>query len=107
MHECRARVTVPAMQPLTKSAASLTIVVMVLLMTAVRVRGREQANSSVSPKDTIVYVGTYTGGKTNSQGIYAFKMQGGSPALVPLDWLPKPRVPPTSRSIPIAGCSSR
>ena len=56
----------------------------VVLMAAVRARGQEQSNASVSPKDTIVYVGTYTGGKTNSQGIYAFKMQGGSPALVPL-----------------------
>jgi 6-phosphogluconolactonase len=72
------------MPPLTESAASLTIVVMVLLSTAVGVRGHEQANPSVSPTDTIVYVGTYTGGKTNSRGIYAFKMQGGSAALVPL-----------------------
>ena len=73
-----------AVQPLTKSAASLTIMV-VVLMAAVRARGQEQSNASVSPKDTIVYVGTYTGGKTNSQGIYAFKMQGGiAPALVPL-----------------------
>ena len=71
------------MQLLTKSAASVTMMA-VVLMAAVRVRGQEQASPSVSPKDTIVYVGTYTGGKTNSQGIYAFKMQSGSPALVPL-----------------------
>src|SRR5690349_10830903 len=39
---------------------------------------------AVGASDTLVYVGTYTGGKTNSQGIYAFKMARGSAALVPL-----------------------
>ena len=38
----------------------------------------------VGPTDTLVYVGTYTGGKTNSQGIFAFKMARGSTALLPL-----------------------
>jgi 6-phosphogluconolactonase len=71
------------MQLLTKSAASVTMMA-VVLMAAIRVRGQEKPNASVSPKDTIVYVGTYTGPKTSSQGIYAFKMQSGSPALVPL-----------------------
>src|SRR5215211_6636253 len=36
---------------------------------------------------TIVYVGTYTGGKTNSHGIYAFRMQdrpGQAPSFTPL-----------------------
>src|SRR5262245_17561780 len=62
---------------------TLTIVLLALLA-GVHVHTQEQASTSLSPKDTIVYVGTYTGGKTNSQGIYAFKMQSGSTALVPL-----------------------
>lgn len=37
--------------------------------------------------DTLVFVGTYTGGKTNSQGIYAFRMHetaGKPPSFAPL-----------------------
>ena len=36
--------------------------------------------------DTLVFVGTYTGGKTNSQGIYAFRMReaAGKPSFAPL-----------------------
>ena len=34
--------------------------------------------------DTLVFVGTYTGGKSTSQGIYAFRLQPGSTALMPL-----------------------
>ena len=41
--------------------------------------------ATVSRGDTLVYVGTYTGAKTTSKGIYVFKLQGGqSPTLVPL-----------------------
>ena len=65
------------------SGASLVSVMMVTLA-GVQVHTQDQANAAVSPKDTIVYVGTYTGGKTNSQGIYGFKMRPGSPMLVPL-----------------------
>jgi 6-phosphogluconolactonase len=71
------------MRLLKITAASMTVMMMVFLA-AVRVDTQNQRDTSVSPKDTIVYVGTYTGGKTNSQGIYAFKMQGGATALVPL-----------------------
>lgn len=70
--------------PSVKMAAASLAMVMMVLLASVDVRTQDPANASISPKDTIVYVGTYTGGKTNSQGIYAFKMQGGAPALVPL-----------------------
>ena len=60
-----------------------TILVLVIA-SAIRTAGQEPAGASVGPTDTLVYVGTYTGGKTNSQGIYAFKMARGSTALLPL-----------------------
>jgi 6-phosphogluconolactonase len=71
------------MRSLKTPAATVAIMMMVLLA-ATRVHTQGPPNTSVSPNDTIVYVGTYTGGKTNSQGIYGFKMQTGSPTLVPL-----------------------
>lgn len=41
--------------------------------------------SQGSPDGMLVYVGTYTGGKSKSQGIYAFRLQGGAnPTLSPL-----------------------
>lgn len=66
-----------------KMAAAGSAIVMTLFA-SLTVRAQGQPNASASPKDTIVYVGTYTGGKTNSQGIYGFKMQAGSTTLVPL-----------------------
>jgi len=71
------------MQSLNSAAASVSTMMMVLLAVT-HVHTQEPPTASVSPKDTIVYVGTYTGGKTNSQGIYGFKMQTGSTTLVPL-----------------------
>ena len=65
------------------STVGLTILVLIIA-SAIRTAGQEPAGASVGPTDTLVYVGTYTGGKTNSQGIYAFKMARGSTALVPL-----------------------
>ena len=58
------------------------IALMVFFAAAANAAGQPAA--SVGPTDTLVYVGTYTGGKSSSQGIYAFKMAGGSAALVPL-----------------------
>ena len=71
------------MKPVKMAAAGPAIVMMVLLA-SFDVRTQDQATATVSPKDTIVYVGTYTGGKTNSQGIYGFRLQAGSTTLVPL-----------------------
>jgi 6-phosphogluconolactonase len=70
--------------PSVKMPAASLAMVMMVLVASVDVRTQDQANASISSKDTIVYIGTYTGGKTNSQGIYAFKMPGGATALVPL-----------------------
>lgn len=67
-----------------KTAAVTAAIMMMVLFVAPLVHSQDQANASISPKDTIVYVGTYTGGKTNSRGIYGFKMQTGSTTLVPL-----------------------
>lgn len=39
---------------------------------------------AVAPGDTLVYVGTYTGGKSQSKGIYLFKLRAQNLALVPL-----------------------
>ena len=41
---------------------------------------------SRTPDGSLVFVGTYTGGKTNSQGIYAFRMHDGAggPSFTPL-----------------------
>jgi len=42
---------------------------------------------ALSPTDTVVYVGTYTGEKTKSEGIYAFRLRdtaAAAPALEPL-----------------------
>src|SRR5262245_2735867 len=72
----------PTLKMLQNPVAHLAI--MALAFFAAQARTQAQTNASVTPKDTIVYVGTYTGGKTNSQGIYAFKMTGGSTPLVPL-----------------------
>jgi 6-phosphogluconolactonase len=63
------------------TTVSLTLVV---LMVAGAARAAAQEPAAVGASDTLVYVGTYTGGKSNSQGIYAFKMAPGSTALVPL-----------------------
>jgi 6-phosphogluconolactonase len=44
------------------------------------------ATGAIPPDATLVYVGTYTGAKTGSEGIYAFRMQraAGSPQTVTL-----------------------
>ena len=65
------------MQSLNTAAASVSTMMMVLLAVT-HVHTQEPPTASVSPKETIVYVGTYTGGKTNSQGIYGFRVQAGS-----------------------------
>ena len=59
-----------------------------LLLLAAATLAAQQARGGDPTKDgVLVYVGTYTGGKTNSQGIYAFRMQaraGQPPAFTPL-----------------------
>ena len=53
-----------------------------LALAAWQTRGGDAGKGGV-----LVYVGTYTGAKTNSQGIYAFRMQaraGQPPAFTPL-----------------------
>lgn len=42
--------------------------------------------AALAPSDTVVYVGTYTGAKTKSEGIYAFRLRdaAAAPALEPL-----------------------
>jgi 6-phosphogluconolactonase len=60
------------------------LTVLVLAIAAAAPVAAQQPEAAVGPTETLVYVGTYTGGKSSSQGIYAFKMQSGSAALVPL-----------------------
>ena len=78
------------------STVGLTILVLIIA-SAIRTAGQEPASASVGPADTLVYVGTYTGGKSNSQGIYAFKMARGSTALVPLGLSDRDREPVVHR----------
>jgi 6-phosphogluconolactonase len=59
----------------------LTIVLVLIGATAATAQRKAD---EVAPTDTLIYIGTYTGPKTNSQGIYAFRMTNGSPALAPL-----------------------
>jgi len=74
MLKCGAMIRTPS--------AGLTI--LLLVASAYVAAAGEQTSGAVAPTDTLVYVGTYTGGKTESQGIYAFRMARGSAALVPL-----------------------
>src|SRR5215207_7461842 len=65
-----------------------TVSAIVISMLAVLPLAASQARGGDAGKDgMLVYIGTYTGGKTNSQGIYAFRMQarpGQPPAFTPL-----------------------
>src|SRR5215203_2955875 len=58
-----------------------------MLLAAVALAAQQSRGGDAGKGDVLVYVGTYTGGKTNSQGIYAFRMQaraGQPPAFTPL-----------------------
>jgi len=60
-----------------------TVSAMVLVLLAVMALAAPQTRGGAAGKgDVLVYVGTYTGAKTNSQGIYAFRMheRAGQPA---------------------------
>ena len=65
-----------------------TVSAMVLVLLAVMALAAPQTRGGAAGKgDVLVYVGTYTGAKTNSQGIYAFRMHeraGQPPAFTPL-----------------------
>ena len=65
-----------------------TVSAMVLVLLAAMALAAPQTRGGAAGKgDVLVYVGTYTGAKTNSQGIYAFRMHeraGQPPAFTPL-----------------------
>jgi 6-phosphogluconolactonase len=62
----------------------LTLALTVAVFSARPVLAQQKPDAAAGPDDTLVFVGTYTGGKTNSQGIYAFRMPKGEAALMPL-----------------------
>lgn len=58
-----------------------------LLLGALTLSASQSRGGDAGKGDVVVYIGTYTGGKTNSQGIYAFRMHeraGQPPAFTPL-----------------------
>lgn len=58
-----------------------------MLLAAAALAAQQTRGGDASKDGVLVYVGTYTGGKTNSQGIYAFRMldrAGQPPAFTPL-----------------------
>ena len=49
--------------------------IVVTVLAALPLAAWQSRGGDAGKGDVLVYVGTYTGGKTNSQGIYAFRMQ--------------------------------
>jgi 6-phosphogluconolactonase len=62
-------------------------VIVVGMLAALASAAPQSRGGEAGKGDPLVYIGTYTGAKTNSQGIYAFRMQeraGQPPAFTPL-----------------------
>src|SRR5215212_9964831 len=66
---------------------ALDSVIVFMVLAALPLAREQSRGTNAGSGETLVYVGTYTGGKTNSQGIYAFRMReraGEPPAFTPL-----------------------